>query len=187
MNLTKTKSLAGKYHYAFYMVMAMVLMLIMQSLMADSLTYSPDQWPRRWNRLIQQTSLQDQLNGHAYTVRPQSPSRSCRCNQPPRHSRVWGVVPSAGKKSRRSTRPDYSLATEQVTPPTQAVYPGYGFGAVYPSVYGNPYINPVIAPGLAAPAIPTGVYPFITPLPGTPYLGGVPYYPSLMPVPGYIW
>ncbi len=187
MNLNKTKSLAGKYHYTFYMVMGMVLMLVMPSLMADSLTYSPDQWPRRWNRLIQQTSLQEQLNGHISTARPQARSRSCSCNQPPRHSRVWGVVPSAGKKSRRSTRPDYSLTTERTTPYAAANYPGYGYGAAYPSVYGNPYINPVIAPGLAAPAIPAGVYPFVTPLLGAPYLGGVPYYPSVMPVPGYVW
>ncbi len=31
---------------------------------AESITYSPDQWPRHWNVLMHKTNSQDRLNGN---------------------------------------------------------------------------------------------------------------------------
>jgi hypothetical protein len=47
----------------------------------------------------------------------------------------------------------------------------------------NPYGVSAMAPGLAAPGIPFGTYPFVTP---SPFMGGYPVMRG-MPGPGYLW
>lgn len=139
------------------------------SLMAESLTYSPDQWPRHWNVLMNKVNHQKSGYGHKYR------------NQAPLRSQVWGVVPRAKQKPRRSLRPEYDTNSHM-----QNYYSGYRSYAS-PIAYGAPLVSPygasIMGPGLAAPGIPFGTYPFITPSPfmgGYPVMGGVPRL-------GYMW
>ena len=140
---------------------------------ADSLTYSPDQWPRHWNGVMNNTHSKDYQRNSKN--REQAPSRSP----------MWGVVPVAKQKSRRSVRPEYNTNSHMQNYSGQnmyqgnynSVFPSYG----YPASFGVPSMNPygvsALAPGLAAPGIPFGAYPFMG---RPPVMGG---YPGM----GYMW
>ena len=155
--------------YLLKMFWILLMVTSSHSLMAESLTYSPDQWPRHWNVLMNKANHQQDRNSNKY--RSQAPLRS----------KVWGVVPRAKQKSRRSLRPEYDTNSHM-----HNYYSGYrGFAA--PITYGMPLVSPygasVMGPGLAAPGIPFGTYPFVTP---SPFMGG---YPGMnrMPGLGYRW
>ena len=140
---------------------------------ADSLTYSPDQWPRHWNGVMNNTHLSGYRNNSKN--RGQAPSRSP----------MWGVVPVAKKKSRRSVRPEYNTNAHMQNYYGQNMYrgnynpafSGYGFPASYGVPLMSPYGVSALAPGLAAPGIPFGVYPFMG---RSPVMGGLPGM-------GYMW
>ena len=144
---------------------------------AEPLTYSPDQWPRHWNVLMNKTHLQDRLNGYRANANVS--------NIKPVRSSMWGVVPVAKQKSRRSLRPEYNTHSHMQNYYGQNMYQGNynpafsGYG--YPASYGVPLMSPygvsALAPGLAAPGIPFGVYPFMG---RPPVMGG---FPGM----GYMW
>lgn len=144
---------------------------------ADSLTYSPDQWPRHWNVLMNKTQLEDRLNGYKPNTRGQA--------QTPARSPMWGVVPVAKQKPRRSVRPEYNTNLHMQNYYGQNNYqgnyypgfPGYGYQTPYITPLMSPYGALPLAPGLAAPGIPFGTYPFMS---GFPVMGG-------MPGTGYMW
>ena len=155
--------------YLLKMFWILLMVTSSHSLMAESLTYSPDQWPRHWNVLMNKANHQQDRNSNKY--RSQAPLRS----------KVWGVVPRAKQKTRRSLRPEYDTNSHM-----HNYYSGYrGFAA--PITYGMPLVSPygasVMGPGLAAPGIPFGTYPFVTP---SPFMGG---YPGMGGIPGlgYRW
>ena len=155
--------------YLLKMFWLLLMVTSSHSLVAESLTYSPDQWPRHWNVLMNKANHQQERNSNKY--RSLAPLRS----------KVWGVVPRAKQKSRRSLRPEYDTNSHM-----NNYYSGYrGFAA--PITYGMPLASPygasVMGPGLAAPGIPFGTYPFVTP---SPFMGG---YPGMgrMPGLGYMW
>lgn len=155
-----------------YLLKIFWLLLIVTSshqLMAESLTYSPDQWPRHWNILMNKANHQQGRNSNKYK------------NQTPLRSQVWGVVPRTKQKPRRSLRPEYDTNSHM-----RNYYSG-SRGYASPINYGVPMVSPygasVIGPGLAAPGVPFGVFPLVTP---SPFMGG---YPGMggMPSLGYRW
>ena len=143
-------------------------------IIAESLTYSPDQWPRHWNSV---------MNNNTYLNDDRRSSKNR--GQAPSRSPMWGVVPVAKQKSRRSVRPEYNTNSHMQNYSLQNMYRGNynsafsGYG--YPTSFGVPLMNPygvsALAPGLAAPGIPFGVYPFMG---RPPIMGG---YPGM----GYMW
>ena len=144
---------------------------------AEPLTYSPDQWPRHWNVLMNRTHLKERLNGYR--------SNANGTNQKPARSPMWGVVPVAKQKSRRSLRPEYNTNSHMQNYYGQNMYRGNYYpassGHGYPTSFGVPLMSPygvsALAPGLAAPGIPFGAYPFMG---RPPVMGG---FPGM----GYMW
>ena len=136
----------------------------------DSLSYSPDQWPRHWNVLINKTQKQNRRRARQHGYASQKPLRS----------RIWGVAPVAEKRSRRTYRPEYNTNAHMVNYSGQNMYRGNYYSAMNGLGLANPYASPLLVPGLmpglAAPGIP-----FMTNSYGTnPYMNG-------MPMPGYMW
>ena len=144
---------------------------------AEPLTYSPDQWPRHWNMLMNRTHLNNRMNGYR--------TNENDSNQKPARSPMWGVVPVTKQKSRRSLRPEYNTNSHIQNYYGQNMYRGNysptfsGYG--YPISYGVPVMSPygvsAMAPGLAAPGIPFGTYPYMGRF---PVMGGLPGM-------GYMW
>lgn len=169
-------------HYLLHSLFIFLLMLltsISNVVVADTLTYSPDQWPRHWNVLINETQKQNnryQVNGYV--------------SQQPVRSPMWGVMPSAKQKPRRGVRPEYNTDSYTGSYPQESIYyqnyysgfSGYGLA--------NPYVSPLwvpgLMPGLNAPNIPFISNPYLgnpylgNPYAGSPYMGGFPR-------PGYMW
>ena len=151
-------------------------------IIAEPLTYSPDQWPRHWNVLMDKTHLKDRLNGYRTNGKGK--------NQAPARSPMWGVVPVAKPKSRRSVRPEYNTNSHMQNYYGQNNYrrnyysgfSGYGFQTPYVAPLMSPYGVSALAPGLAAPGIPFGVSPVLA----TPFMGGVPVMGGF-PRTGYMW
>ena len=139
---------------------------------ADSLTYSPDQWPRHWNVLMQKMHVQDRLNRYR--------ANGNYTRQVPARSSMWGVVPSVKQKSRRSLRPEYNTNAHMRNYFGNNIYQGnyYGFaGYGLANPYNSPLMVPGLMPGFGAPGIPYGVSPYIV---GFPVTGG-------FPGAGYLW
>lgn len=142
---------------------------------SDSLTYSPDQWPRHWNVLMHKTDLQERLNGNRKYGR-----------QTPMRSPMWGVVPTAKQKSRRSFRPEYNTNSHMKNYFGNNLYQGnyYGFsGYGLANPYNSPLLVPGLMPGLVAPSIPYGAYPYVG---ASPFMGGFPVTGGF-PRTGYLW
>ena len=167
-------------------VMVPVILVVGKIAMADTLSYSPDQWPRHWSKLVNETnshnSQQRQSGNHG---RMQQPARSP----------AWGLLPVKKNKSRRSVRPEYNTQSHiqhmpvhggvyqgGFIPAYQPVYPGFGHGAPLAVPAMNPYITPLLAPGLAAPGIPLFMHPYNN----YPYAGGMPF-TNGWPTTGYMW
>ena len=132
---------------------------------ADSLTYSPDQWPRHWNVEMKNTDLNDYR------------TNSNNSEQAPSRSPMWGVAPVSKQKPRRSMRPEYDTNSHMQNYygqsnyrgnyfPGYSAYPGYGYPAPHLAPLISPYGYSPLAPGLAAPGIPFGAYPFMGGFPG---------------------
>ena len=136
---------------------------------AGSLTYSPDQWPRHWNVLINKSQQQsDHYRANGYN------------REKPARSPMWGMMPTVKQKSRRTLRPEYNTNTDRVNHSSHNIYyrnyysgfSGYGLA--------NPYVSPLLVPGLM-PGLSAPGIPFITnPYAMNPYMGG-------MPAPAYRW
>ena len=136
---------------------------------ADALTYSPDQWPRHWNVLINQSQKQSER------YRERSYNR-----EKPARSPMWGMKPRAKQKSRRSITPEYNMNTYRVNHSSQNIYYGNYYTGFSGYGLANPYISPLLVPGLM-PGLSAPGIPFITnPYAMNPYMGG-------MPAPGYMW
>jgi len=146
---------------------------------AESLTYSPDQWPRHWNVLMNKTHLQNRLNGYRANGKYTS--------QIPVRSPMWGVVPAAKQKSRRSLRPEYNTNSHVRNYIGHNTYQGNyysglaGYGLANP--YNSPLLVPGLMPGLVAPGIPFGAYPYVG---ASPFTGGLPVMGGV-PGTGYLW
>jgi len=150
---------------------------------ADSITYSPDQLPRKWNVLINEMHNDQKLNGHGQKngIKPYKPNAS---RNKPSRSTAWGVPPVKKKNSHRSRSPEYNTQMPRYSYPM----PMNGYGAYYPGLAGfglSPYstpfmvpgMSPLLAPGLSAPGIPLSL----------PY-AGYPYSPGYMGLfPGMIY
>ena len=129
---------------------------------ADSITYSPDQWPRHWNGVMNNS----RSNGYR--------TNSNNSEQTPSRSPMWGVVPVSKQKPRRSMRPEYDTNSHMNNYYGQNNYRGnystgfhgYGFQTPYVAPLMSPYAIAPLAPGLAAPGIPFGAYPFMGGFPG---------------------
>ena len=173
----KVSIISAKNNYVLHsMFISLLILMICKSnvVFADALTYSPDQWPRHWNVLINQSQTQDvRRGGNGYARK--KPLRSPR----------WGVIPRAKQISRRTLRPEYNTNTslgnyvgENIY--NQNYYSGFsGYGLANP--YASPLLVPGLMPGLTAPGLP-----FISnPYGGNPYRGN-PYRGGLYS-PGYRW
>ncbi|MCK5386838.1 MAG: hypothetical protein KAJ39_06615 [Gammaproteobacteria bacterium] len=146
---------------------------------AESLTYSPDQWPRHWNVLMNKTHLQDRLNGYR--------ANGKYTNQTPVRSPMWGVVPTAKQKSRRSLRPEYNSNSHVRNYIGHNIYQGNYYSGLAGYGLANPYnsslLVPGLMPGLVAPGIPFGAYPYVG---ASPFMGGFPVLGGF-PRTGYLW
>lgn len=185
MTLTSFYTTRYAVHKNSMWIMVLVIMAVGKIAMADSLSYSPDQWPRHWSKLVNEknslNSQQRQFDNHN------------RMPQPAR-SPAWGMLPDKKKKSRRSVRPEYNTQSHiqhvpmngmyprGFYPGYQPMYPGYGYGTPLAVPAMNPYITPLLAPGLAAPGIPLYMQPYNR----YPYAGGIPFN-SGWPTTGYMW
>lgn len=154
---------------------------------ADSLTYSPDQWPRHWKVLINGDHQQGGIvanrnyqNHYGWEKPARSPS--------------WGMLPNR-RKPRRSTTPEYNTNSHLIDySGLNTNYRPYHPGAYYPGLASpglaspfagplvNPYTVPVLAPGLGSPVTPysmypSGAYPYASAYPGV----------GVMPGRGYLW
>ena len=133
---------------------------------AESLTYSPDQWPRHWNVLMNKTQLQNRLNGYrANGYRAKGRYK----HQTSVRSPMWGVVPTAKRKSRRSLRPEYNTNAHMRNYFSQNNYQGNYYSGLAGFGLANPYNSPLLVPGLMPGFVPVGI-PFAT----SPYAGGFP-------------
>ena len=146
---------------------------------SESLTYSPDQWPRRWGMLMNKTKLQNRLTGYN--------RYSNKISSAPLRSPVWGVVPAARQKPRRTLRPEYNTNAHMENYYGQNFYSGNyysGFGGVgLANPYNSPLLVPGVLPGLIAPGIPYAGYPY----PGvSPFYGGLPVMGGF-PGARYLW
>lgn len=148
---------------------------------ANDLTYSPDQWPRHWNALINQN--QPDQNTSGYQSR-----RSDYENQRPLRSPMWGVMPSAKKTSRRSMWPEYNTRAHLhggvYAENYYSGFPAYGLPVPMASPlvmpYGAPLLAPGIMPGINPGGYPYAAYPYGTYPYGSPFMGG-------FPGTGYMW
>lgn len=172
-------------------LITLVLTIMLSNLTyAGALTYSPDQWPRHWNILINETQ---HYNGNHYNRNLYNNQAHMRPNQrrsKPARSTQWGVPPVAKPRSRRSVRPEYD---------TNSHLYGYNGPANFVAPYGTPYqgfngsglaspfaapllvpgMSPLLAPGLTAPG-----FPFVQPYSYYPYAAPYPYR-GLVPGAGY--
>jgi len=165
-------------------LLLLALLCNSSTIFAESISYSPDQLPRKWNVLInemhngQKPNHGNQKNGYkAY-----KPGAS---NKKPARSSAWGVPPVKKKKSHRSRYPEYNTQMPRYRYPMPmngyggAYYPGLaGFGlSPYSTPFMVPGMSPLLAPGLSAPGIPLSL----------PY-SGYPYTPGYMGLsPGMIY
>ena len=168
--------------YALKSVLLVLLLVSVDSrnfVMAEPLTYSPDQWPRHWNVLLNKTHLQNRLNGYKANAR--------YTNKTPLRSPVWGVVPAAKQKSRRSFRPEYNTNAHMRNYYSHNLYQGNyysgfaGYGLANP--YNSPLLVPGLMPGFGTPGIPFGAYPYAG---ASPFMGGFPVTGGF-PRTGYPW
>ena len=146
---------------------------------ADSLTYSPDQWPRHWNVLMNNTPLQDRLNGYRVNGK--------YTNHIPARSPMWGVVPAVKQQARRSVRPEYNTNSHMQNYYGQNIYQGNYYPGFAGHGLANPYNSPLLVPGLmpgfVTPGIPVGAYPYVG---ASPFMGGFPVTGGF-PRAGYLW
>lgn len=161
---------SDKYMSSSAFVFLLLSAATINNVCADgSLSYSPDQWPRHWNVLINKTNEQNKsFQSHGYS------------RQKPLRSPMWGVAPVVEKRSRRTYRPEYNTNAHMMNYSGQNIYRGNyysmtnGYGLANP--YASPLLVPGLMPGLAAPGIP-----FMTNSYGTnPYMVGMPFS-------GYLW
>jgi hypothetical protein len=166
--------------------------------LADTLTYSPDQWPRHWGELMSQTQREQELY--------YSQQQPGYLTQRPERSPMWGVMPSARQKPRRTLRPEYNTQAHLQPYVSQNAYAG-NYNSEFSS-YGlsvplaSPLVIPYSAPGLVAPGLlpgmqqvgyPYGAYPGVYPAayPGSYPYGAFPYattpFIGRVPGMGYMW
>ena len=179
------------------LVVLLLTMMFSNLAYAEGLTYSPDQWPRRWNMLINNMHHDENRgNGRSYnrSYNKHKRVRSDLNGSRPARSPSWGVPPETKPRSRRSLRPDYNTNSHIVNysgltnmygmygmyGTTYPGFAGYGLGSPYATPFLIPGISPILAPGLAAPGIPYGVQPFGY----YPYANTYPYH-GILPGIGY--
>lgn len=146
---------------------------------AESLTYSPDQWPRHWNVLMNKSYPKDRLNSHRRNGKV--------LNQAPTRSPFWGVVPASKQKPRRSVRPEYNTNGHIQNYYGQNFNQGNYYSGFSSFGLANPYNSALLVPGLMpgfiGAGIPFGSHPYVTPF---PYMGGYPVMGGI-PGSGYRW
>ncbi|MCK4865456.1 MAG: hypothetical protein KAT06_08485 [Gammaproteobacteria bacterium] len=135
----------------------------------NSLSYSPDQLPRHWNVLINETQQQNKgFRQRGYL------------KQKPLRSHMWGVAPVAEKMSRRTHRPEYNTNSHMVNYSRSNIYAGLNYSGMNGYGLANPYASPLLVPGLM-PGLGAPSIPFMTNSYGAnPYGVGMPF-------PGYGW
>ena len=142
---------------------------------ANDLTYSPDQWPRHWNALINQAPSQQNTSGS-------QSQRDQYENHRPLRSPMWGVMPSAKKSSRRSMWPEYNtrahLHSAIYAENYYSGFPAYGLPIPMASSlvmpYGAPLLAPGIMPGINPVGYPYAAYPYRAYPYASPFIGGFP-------------
>lgn len=183
----------------YFMAVTVLLCVFLSNAFAQSVVYSPDQWPKRWGRAMHHNTMMrgsvnryrsingNRSNGYSRT---NSPERS-KFNTGSQRQQGWGQQPEE-KRYTRSKTPDYnyrSYSEEFNAAPSGLPYsfPGnsyYGVGSVYPPVYQGiyPAYPNILAPNLVTPGLGGLGFPYASPL-LMPGLG----YPGVLPgVPGYI-
>lgn len=158
-----------------YVLANMIMLLLLfaacasKAVIADSMTYSPEQWPRHWNTLINETQQQ---NNHY--------RQSGYASQKPMRSPMWGMAPVAKKKPRRTLRPEYNTNTHVINYSGQNFYGQNSYPVMNGYGLANPYASPLLVPGLM-PGLGAPGIPYITnPYGMNPYMHGAPF-------PGYRW
>ena len=176
MKLTSTIFIIKHIMKNVFLIFILMGVCHSNNVIADSLTYSPDQWPRNWNKLINKAHQQRyQNNNDSYEFN--------YGNQRPERSPMWGMVPIVKQQRRRSLTPEYNTNSHIHNYYNQNnfgesfssgnMYPGlgYGYSSPYAMPFTSPYSAPLISPGLAAPGIPMFMHPYAA----TPsYMGGFP-------------
>ncbi|MFK5914738.1 MAG: hypothetical protein QM484_10195 [Woeseiaceae bacterium] len=163
-----TSFIVSKKHMLMNMFVFLCLSIISSGnvVVAESLTYSPDQWPRHWTVLMNKTHLKDRLNGYR--------GNRQGMNQAPTRSPVWGVVPATKQKSHRSLRPEYNTNAHMQNYYGLNFYQGNDYSGFSSFGLANPYNSPLLVPGFMpglAPGIPFGTNQFMG---GFPVMGGYP-------------
>lgn len=163
------------------------MFLLLSNVQAQSIVFSSDQWPKRWERAMQHKPM----NGSVVstTNRGNSLANNTRSSYQKVSHQGWGQQPDS-KRHKRSRTPEYDyelnkrydvdpLKQRYALPGASRYSPGYAPYAT-PGYLGNTVpAHPYISNGLYP-----GVYPGIG-VPGMPYT--TPYYmgPGLYPNMGY--
>lgn len=186
---------------------ACMFLLISGVVQAQPVIFSPDQWPKRWERAMQNQSM----SGHFSPA--QKPSNSSEQS----NRQGWGQK-SSESRHRRSRTPDYNYEADpsryRYTVPqymNYGSYPATGyygspiatypyaaspmFPGIYPGIYSGTYpgIYPGLYPGLGVPGIAApglGVPGLGAPgliMPGVPYSTPLYLGPGIYSGLGYPW
>ncbi len=174
---------------------------------AQSIVYSSDQWPKRWERaMFGKPMMYRNKRGHSNSyVQPRTVQRSDYKKVSQRRRQGWGQQPEE-KRYTRSKTPDYNYRSynenfNSAANPQPYAIPGgvyYGVSPAYPSVYPGVYpaYPNILAPNLVTPGLGGLGFPYTTPLlmaPGLAYPGGSGFiggYPTGLGYPGtsgYPW
>jgi hypothetical protein len=166
-------------------LLSVVLMSVANYSVADSISYSPDQWPRHWNVLINDNQ-QNAFNRYGIPQNNYYPAQQNNyTGGEPARSPMWGMMPEVKQSHRRSRTPEYDTryhvgnyfnqGNVYSSPYPNTMLPGlnnyglnnYGLNTPYYSSVPGYYSAPFMSPGLAAPGLPFGV----APLTAFPYSG----------------
>ena len=168
------------------------MFLLLSNVQAQSIIYSSDQWPKRWERAMQHRPM----NGHSAPVRHQR-DRNYSSDKTNGFHQVrhqgWGQQPDE-KRHKRSRTPEYNyeLHNKYEADPLKQRYaiPGslpnsYGYVPYSaPGYYGNGIPAYPYMPANSYPGAYPGNYPGLG-IPGLPYATPLYMGPGLYPGMGY--
>ncbi|MDH5424579.1 MAG: hypothetical protein OEY29_06285 [Gammaproteobacteria bacterium] len=181
---------------AFHMIVAVSLFININLVKADSLSYSPDQWPGHWNEAMDDRNYQTSISDYDRCNNNCERQNNYYSKQRPAKSPIWGMAPVSKDKPRRTVRPEYNSNSHMMRyEKMKNNYSPYYSAQMIPAMGGlvnpyagsvlNPYAVPVMVPGLAAPGIPFSVnsygmnpyanYSYAPMVPGMGYAPGVNY------------
>lgn len=175
-------------HISLNTLLVSGMFLLLNNVQAQSIIFSPDQWPKRWERAMQNQPM----NGHMVSARYQRNSSHTNDQRNGVHKvshQGWGQQPDE-KRHRRSRTPEYNYESHnryEVDPLKQRyALPGtlsnsYGYGSYSaPGYYGSTIPAYPYMPATTYPGVYPGIYPGAG-IPGLPYAAPLYMGPGIYP------